>query len=268
MKRRSFLAVGVAAAGTAATVSVPTAGGEPTNGRLTLELRRYSFASEGKRQAFEGFCESGLVPALQRAGVHLVGVFRMIRADNPQATFPSEISPELFVLIPHTSPGLMAELDTKLATDRDYQAATVRLGETAKDPAYLRYESWLLAAFEGWPRVETPVKSPNRVLQMRTYESATAERGRMKVRMFNEGLIHVIRDVGITPVFFGQAFAGPQLPCMTYMIAWENAAAMGAGWGRFAQHPGWQRMSTDPSYADTVSRITNRVLRPVAGSQI
>jgi len=44
---------------------------------------------------------------------------------------------------------------------------------------------------------------------------------------------------------------------------------MKAGWdGLPAPTPDWKKLSGDEAYKDTVSNITNLVLRPVEGSQI
>ena len=91
----------------------------------------------------------------------------------------------------------------------------------------------------------------------------------MKVRMFNEGgELRIFREAGMPPVFFGQAIAGTRLPNIAYMLAWESADASKAGWTKFGQHPDWQKLKDDATYKDTVTNITNLVLRPTGGSQI
>jgi hypothetical protein len=45
-------------------------------------------------------------------------------------------------------------------------------------------------------------------------------------------------------------------------------AARDAHWQAFIDHPDWKAMSGDPYYADTVSNISNVVLRPTGYSQI
>ena len=268
MRRRRFLttsasAVGVGLLGTASEAQRAGAG------KQVLELRHYTFASASKLDAFESFSQSGLVPALNRAGIRPVGVFKMTRADNPQATFPGDTALELFVLLPHSSLESAATLDAKLAADAAYTSALAALGETPKDPAFARYENSLLLAFDQFPRVEVAAKSATRVLQLRTYEAANAERNRMTVRMFNEGgEIRIFREAGMTPVFFGHAFAGTKLPNLTYMLGFESDEALKAAWDKFGKHPDWLKLRNDPTYADTVSTITNLVLRPTGGSQI
>ncbi len=269
MKRRDFLTTAASAAGAGVLATAGGAQRSGSGGKQVLELRRYTFSATQKRQAFESFSESALIPALNRAGIRPVGVFKMTRADNPQATFTGDTSPELFVLLPHASAESVVGLESRLAGDGAYQSALAALGETPKDPLFARYESTLLMAFDRWPRVEVPAKGADRVLQLRTYESANAERGRMKVRMFNEGgEIQVFREAGMTPVFFGQAFAGTKLPQLTYMLGFESEEALKAAWAKFGQHPAWLKLRDDPMYKDTVSNITNLVLRPAGGSQI
>lgn len=278
MKRRSFLAASVSAAGLSVLGSGETraaqrAGGsggdKGVGGKQVLDLRRYTFNSPDKRKTFEGFLATGMIPAFNRLGIQPVGAFTLSRADNPEAKIEAETSLDLFVLSPHPTLESIATWDARLAADSTYATALAGLNETPKDPAYVRYQSSLLRAFDGFPKVEVPSKAATRVLQLRVYESYNAERSRMKVRMFNEGgEIKIFRAVGMNPVFFGHAFAGVRLPNLTYLLSFENEAAMKLAWDRFGKHPDWLKLKDDPLYRDTVSAITNLVLRPAQGSQI
>lgn len=136
-------------------------------------------------------------------------------------------------------------------------------------PAYERFESSLLLAFDGCPQVEVPTLAESRVLQLRIYESHNDERALMKIAMFNTGgEIEIFRRVGMDPVFFGQALVGSKLPNLTYMLSFKDEQAMQEGWGKFGKDPGWLTLRNDETYKDTVSNITNLVLRPARGSQI
>lgn len=268
MERRTILTGAASAAGLA--VLSRRAGAQGGGGaKQVLELRRYTFASGEKRQAFESTLASGLVPALNRLGIRPVGAFRMTKADNPMVEIPGDTSLDLYVLLPHPNAESAATLASRLAADEAYGKALAALKESPKDPAYARYESSLMLAFDQCPRVEVPAKGSDRVLQLRIYESPNEERGRMKVRMFNEGgEIRLFRQVGMNPVFFGHSFAGTKLPNLTYMLGFESPEALKTAWASFTSHPDWNKLKADPLYADTVSRITNLVLRPAAGSQI
>jgi hypothetical protein len=77
-----------------------------------------------------------------------------------------------------------------------------------------------------------------------------------------------MREVGLGPIFFGQALAGSGLPHLTYMLSAESDDAHKQHWGGFGKSPVWNKLKNDPQYADTVSKIVNRFLVPTAYSQI
>jgi hypothetical protein len=268
MQRREFLAASAAAALGLATLN-PAPAAERGENRQLIELRTYHFASPEKQQAFEQFLARAAVPALNRAGVQTVGVFKLLAPDNPDLKLSAD-GTDLYVLLPHNGLDSLLGLDDRLAADEAFQeSGRAVLRAPKSDPAYTRYESSLLLSFDNWPRVEAPTRAESRVLQMRTYESHSRERNRKKVEMFNAGgEIAIFRRCGMSPVFFGEALAGPNLPHLTYMLAFEDERAMKKGWDAFRDDPDWKNLSKDEAYKDTVSKITNLVLRPAAGSQV
>jgi hypothetical protein len=86
--------------------------------------------------------------------------------------------------------------------------------------------------------------------------------------MFNAGEIQVMRDVGLGPIFYGQALIGSNLPHLAYMLSAEDTEAHKRHWDAFRGHPTWAKLKNDPQYADTVSKIANRFLVPTPYSQI
>ncbi len=242
---------------------------QEAKGRQLLELRKYSFASAEKREAFEGFLKDCAIPALNRAGIKPVGAFKLLAADNPKLKLKEDAN-ELYVLLPFASAESVLGLQYVLDGDRAYQeAGTGILDVPKKDPAYKRIESSLFLAFKGIPKVEVPTMAESRILQLRIYESHNADRALRKKEMFDDGgELALFREVGMAPVFFGQALAGTLLPNLTYMLSFENEEAQKKAWDTFLKHPTWTKLKRDPKYRDTVSRITNLILRPVAGSQI
>ena len=52
------------------------------------------------------------------------------------------------------------------------------------------------------------------------------------------------------------------------MVAFDDEAKQEAGWKTFLASDGWKTLKSKPIYKDTVSGITNLVLRPADGSQI
>lgn len=260
MKRRAFWAAMAAAA-------MGAAAARAADGRQVIELRAFTFASEEKLQIYAGLIESALIPAMNRAGCRPVGAFRAFKADNPKFEADALV---IYMVVPHESFETFATLGGRLAADPDIlNVVRPALDTPMKDPVYQRYQSQLMIGFKDWPTVEAPAKGPDRVVQLRIYESHNCEKAARKIAMFNEGgEIAIFRRVGLNPVFFGQSLAGTLMPNLTYMLAFDSPAAMEAAWTAFRGDPEWVRLRDDPAYKDTVSNITNIVLRPLPGSQI
>lgn len=272
MKRRDFLTAS-AAAGLAFGASPSLGQGAGVDGgKDLLELRLYRFQSLAKQKAFDDFLAQAAVPALNRAGIKPVGVFKMLKADNAanRKLKMEADSPDLYILLPHKSFDSFINMIPRLADDVEFtDAAAAILDTPIDDPAYVRFESTLMLAFDGCPKVEVPTKAKSRLMQLRIYESHNDERALMKIAMFNEGgEIKFFRRCGMNPVFFGQSLVGPKLPNLTYMLGFEDEAAQKKAWDAFRKDPGWQALRKDETYKDTVSNITNLILRPATSSQI
>jgi len=268
MQRREFLAASAAVA-LGLGISKSASGADSPGSRQLIDVRTYHFANADKMRAYELFLAGGGIAGLNRAGVEPVGVWKLMAKDNPNLKLAADPN-DLYVLLPHKSMDSVLMLERRLAADEAYQKAGERVLRTPKsDPAYSRYESSLLLAFEGFPRVEAPVKGAGRLFQLRIYESHNEEKARKKIHMFDVGgETAIFKKVGLNPVFLGEAIAGAKLPNLTYAVAFENEAAMKAGWDAFRVDPDWKKLAADQTYKDTVSTITNLVLRPAEGSQI
>jgi len=265
MKRRDML-LGAAAGTLAAASAAQTANAAVSGPRQYLELRRYSLATGEKRQRFLDYCRDSLIPAYNRLGVNPVGAFSPLYGQN----IPSY---SLYLLLPFASLEAFAGQSAALLADKEYcSKAAAILDLPLSDPAFLRYESTLMLAFEGMPRLEVPAATAgkaSRILEMRTYESHSLKAAKKKIEMFNQGgEIAIFRAVGLNPVFYAETLAGAQMPCLIYMLSHENMAARDSGWAAFGAHPDWVRLRADEQYKDTVSNITDIILRPLEFSQI
>ena len=267
MKRRAFLKTSLAASALASVSQsdIPAAAAESSGvaNREVYELRAYRLKSGGSRELLDGYLEKAAIPALNRLGVKTVGVFNEIEPKDSLA---------VWLLVPYPSLESFSTAVSRLSDDPEYQKAGAQYLQTPKDsPAFERIDSWLLLAFSGLPRLELPVFSRERkprIFEMRTYESHSELKALKKVDMFNSGEIDVMREVGLGPVFYGQALVGRDLPHLTYMLSAEDRDAHKKHWGGFGKHPVWNKLNKDPLYADTVSKITSRFLEPTAYSQI
>jgi hypothetical protein len=178
----------------------------------------------------------------------------------------------VLVLIPYPDLQVFGSAGARLTRDPYYQSAGAEYLNTAKaSPAFERIDSWLMLAFAGMPKVELPSycrEGKPRMFELRTYESFSEPKAQKKVDMFNAGETQLMRDVGLGPIFFGQALIGGNLPHLTYMLSAEDQAGHTKHWDAFKGHPTWDKMKNDPQYADTVSKIANRFLVPAPYSQI
>jgi hypothetical protein len=212
------------------------------------------------------YLQNAAIPALNRIGHSPVGVFEVV------AGVPG---PTVFVLTPLPSLDALPAIESKLQSDEQYlRAAAPYLDSTATDPAYVRQENTVLAAFPKFPRVVVPAataaKGP-RLFELRTYESPSEKAHVAKVKMFSEmGEIEIFKRVGLTPVFFSRTLAGTRMPSLVYMLVHENMAGREKSWDNFRNDPEWKKVSSTPGFSDAeiVTNITTVLLRPTAYSQI
>jgi hypothetical protein len=161
-------------------------------------------------------------------------------------------------------------LTPKLLSDTEYRKNAAAFFEsTSKNPVYIGCESSFLRCFENCPKLEVPVLGAHRVFQARVYRSFNIERNAAKIHMFDHGgEMALFRELGIHPIFFGDALSGKMLPNLTYMVASESAEKHEQAWKDFVAHPKWQEIKNNPAYADTATEIFRILLKPSLGSQI
>ena len=230
------------------------------------ELRIYRLAAVDQQPALAEHLAQALLPALGRLGLDRIGVFKPLPKDE------GEVDADLYVLIPYPDLKTLGSINAALAADQQYQRDAAGFFSAAiKQPAYQRIDSRLMKAFAGIPQIERAdfikEKRP-RVFELRTYESIQTDRARMKVAMFNDGEIEVMRDSNLAPVFFGETLIGATVPNLTYMLAAETAEEHRQHFKAFLRHPEWLRMKVLPIYADTVSKIESVLLEPLPCSQL
>ncbi|MHC4619625.1 MAG: NIPSNAP family protein, partial [Planctomycetota bacterium] len=259
MKRRDFLAAtGLAVAGSLGQVGCAVARIDRSK-REYYELRAYRLKSQDKQKVLLDYFKAAAIPALNRIGVKPVGVFT---AFEPE-------SPDLYVLLVHRSLESVVTASGLIGADARYRKAAASVLDAPKsDPTYERIESSLMLAFEAIPRLEIPTKAQSRIFQLRIYESHNSLAGKKKIEMFNTaGEIAVFRKVGMDPVFFGESLIGPELPNLTYMLGFDDMDAKEKAWSKFRVDPDWLKLKANLYYKDTVSNVTNIMLRPASCSQ-
>jgi hypothetical protein len=265
MKRRDFLTsaggMGISAAAFSVTSQVTAA--DSAGQREFIEFRTYSVRNESKKALLIETLDKALIPALNIQGIKPVGIFVPIGTET-------KFENNVFVVIPHKTIDSYLSLTAKLLADTAYRKnAAAFFATTSKDPVYEGCESSLLKCFENCPKIETPDLGTDRIFQARIYRSFNIERNATKIHMFNHGgEMALFRELGIHPIFFGEALSGKMLPNLTYMVAGENAEKHEKAWKDFVAHPKWQEIKNNPAYADTATEISRVLLKPSSGSQI
>ncbi len=262
MKRRKFIASG-AALGLAGYAPFVHAGTSKKIDQTYIELIRYTLFTGEKKNRVRDFYRDVAIAALNRTGISPVGVFDVKYGEN---------KPYLYVLLQHESLESFAAYPQKLLQDKQYlKGGKAFLEAPFSDPSYVRKESTLLRSFEYMPKIEAPKKlvGKDHVIEMRTYESHSYIYAQKKIQMFNEGgEIEIFKKTGLSPVFFGETIAGPSMPNLTYMVAFKDMEEHDKNWKTFVESEGWNKLKKDPQYKDTVSNITDIILKPASFSQI
>ena len=69
-------------------------------------------------------------------------------------------------------------------------------------------------------------------------------------------------------MFFGETIIGPKLPNLTYMLVFDDMETRDKRWGTFSIDPDWKKLRANQAHKDTVSNITDIILRLARYSQI
>jgi hypothetical protein len=241
---------------------LPAEGAASKNAYFELRYFRMRNSPAEQVRRTSDFLSKGYVPAARRAGIGPLGFFSGLYAQG---------TPFTLVLSSYPSLAAMEASREKLAEDSEFQKALA--GYDAGELPYSRMESSLLRTFDSMPAVEVPPALSSRaarIFEMRTYESNSETTLRRKIKMFNDSEIAVFRRSGMQPVFFGETIVGPNMPNLTYMLAFENMAARDKAWQAFGADPEWQKIRVQPELSDAliVSNISDSILRPLAFSDI
>ncbi len=265
MKRRAFVksALAATAVGGIAPFVRPARAQSAGGTRQYFELRTYILKSESQRQLVDSYWGRAAIPAYNRMGIRPIGVFTEL--DKPEAL-------SLYVLIPFGSIEQFAAVPERLAADATHRKdGAAYLDAARSEPAYARFQSSLLLAFEEMPALEVPqdpAKKEPWIFELRTYESHSEAKGDNKVKMFNSGEIPLMRKVHLGPVFFGQAILGSNLPNLAYMVSGPDREQHKQHWKAFFDDAVWKQLIGDAQYKDNVSKVVSVFLQRTASSQI
>ena len=259
MKRREFFTATFAAG-----AALSTKGFSQGKKHLYYEFIHYQLVNSSKMKKLEKYWETAAIPGFNKLGINPIGVFRSKYGSHGL---------DLYVLIPHKSLESFNTAWDKIKENTQYQKAGEEyINTNKKDPLYYRYNTSLLRAFTHLPKLEIPVHikdKKSRLFEVRIYESHNREKAKLKIEMFNEGgEIALFRKTGLHPVMFAETLAGSKMPNLTYMLGFENMQEHDRNWDNFRNSTGWPKMKKVERYKDTVSSVTDIILRPADCSQM
>lgn len=234
------------------------------NSKAYFQIRIYHYQDAAQADRIDSFLEHAFLPAVHRAGIEKIGVFRPM--ENPEAS-----DNRIFVFIPFKTLDQFGQLAGRLKQDKIFQEeGKAYLDAPYHDPPYLRIETILLHAFDSMPEVRVPdLDSPpeNRVYEFRSYESYTEHILANKIRMFNEGgEVALFEKLGFNAVFYGEVISGSRMPNLMYMTSFSNMKSREEHWAAFRDHPDWKRISSMEEYQNNVSGIDRIMLHHTAYS--
>ena len=231
---------------------------KPANEIYRLQV--YHFTSPSQEKDLDTYFENALLPALHRAGIKNVGVFKSWSNDTSADKL-------MYVMTPLKSLDMLVRLPEQLQKDQKYVSdAAPFLHADPKTPACSRMETIVLNAFPLAPQLTLPslkALKKDRVYELRSYESPTEERFHNKVKMFNEGgEIDLFKRLNFNAIFYGEVIAGSKMPNLMYMTSFESKADREEHWKTFGNDPFWKKLSSMPEYQNNVSHIDMRFLYP------
>ncbi|MCE7067145.1 NIPSNAP family protein [Dyadobacter sp. CY326] len=230
--------------------------------RELYELKTYHVKDSSQRERLETFLKQAYLPALHRAGIGKVGVFKPA----------SDADSLIYVLIPFKSADQFLSLAEKMANDKTFLAAGDDYLNTSFDnPVFKGIESVLMESISGMPLLKVPdLKSDaaDRIYELRRYEAASEKLHDNKISQFNNGELDIFKRLGFNTVFCGKVKAGSKLPSLIYMTSFDNKVERDAHWKAFSADPEWVKLNALPEYAHNFLRADIYLLHPVTYSEI
>lgn len=234
--------------------------------RNFYQLKVYTIKDKVQEASVDKYLEVAFLPAMHRAGVKEVGVFKPIADDKAAGT-------KIFVFIPIKKLGDITKLEAKLAKDQAYQdAGSEYINAPYDNPPYERIQSILIKAFEKMPDYSAPTFSTpksEQIYELRSYEGPTEKMWKKKVEMFDKaGEIEIFTELKFNAVFYGEVVSGAAMPNLMYMTTFENMDSQKKHWNAFGKHPNWDKLTKLQEYKNTVSHSDKWLMHPANYSDI
>ncbi|MCF0065469.1 NIPSNAP family protein [Dyadobacter chenwenxiniae] len=235
--------------------------------REFYEIKIYQVKTADQATRVENYLKDAYIPAMHRAGIKNVGVFKPVASDTAAA------GKLIYVFTPLKSLEQLLDMPKTLAKDAAYASAGKDyIDAEYKNAPYARYETIVLQAFTGMPMHKKPALTgpkSERVYELRSYEGHTEKIYQNKVKMFNDGgEVPLFERLGFNAVFYAEVIAGSHQPNLMYMTTFENKASRDEHWKAFSADAEWNKLKVNPEYQNNVSKNTSFFLTPTDYSDI
>jgi hypothetical protein len=224
------------------------------------QIQVFRLSGKAQEARVDDFLKNAFLPALHKAGISNVGVFKPIESDTTSGK-------RVYLWIPFRSLDQFLNIQEQLDHDPEYQQKGIDfLGASWNNVPFLRKESILLRAFPDAPNYFIPefkTDRRQRVYELRSYEGPTENLFRQKVNMFNQGgEINLFKKLDFNAVFYAEVISGCSMPNLMYLTTFADMPTHDARWAAFGSHPEWKALSARPEYEHTVSRAVLLLLYP------
>ena len=223
------------------------------------QLKIYHYKTQEQENKIEHYLQQAYIPALHRAGVKSVGVFKPVTQQDTAKL--------IYVFTPFSSLDKLAGINEKLQEDAQYLTdGKDYIDADYKDAPYSRIETIVLQAFPGMPAPAVPnltAAKADRVYELRSYESATEKYNFNKVRMFNVGdEIGLFKRLGFNAVFYSEVIAGSHMPNLMYMTTFNSKEDRDKHWEAFSNDTQWKTLTAKAEFKNNVSHADIIFLHP------
>jgi hypothetical protein len=223
------------------------------------QIKIYHLKSKAQEDRLDSYLKNAYLPALHKAGIKNVGVFKPVEQDTADK--------RIYVLIPFKTWDQLENTDNKLLSDAEFTAAGKDyIDAQYNNVPYNRIETIILKAFPKMLSPDVPKLTGNkaeRVYELRSYEGPTEKYYINKVHMFNDGNeVGLFNRLNFNAVFYAEVIAGSHMPNLMYMTTFNNKEDREKHWAAFSNDPEWKTLVAKPEYAHNVSKADILFLHP------
>jgi len=227
------------------------------------QLKIYHFKTQEQEDRTNNYLKDAYLPALHRAGIKNVGVFKPVENDT--------LGKRIYVLIPLRTWAQLESTDQKILADQQYLADGKDFIDAGyKDAPFTRMETIILRAFPKMLAPEVPQLTANkadRIYELRSYESPTEKYNLNKVKMFNDGdEVALFKRLGFHAAFYSEVIVGSHMPNLMYMECFNSMEEHDRLWKAFFNDPYWKTLSARPEYQNNVNHVDAIFLHPTVYS--